>query len=96
MVRMVRKLPIPFHSLRVRLLNFLCFHPLLFLIRYQLEFALAPTASTFSINGVAIATTTQYHSFFAAGHAISLTLGGFDGWIDDVQLSSVVRAPNRQ
>ena len=58
---------------------------------YQLEFALTPHGSVFFVNGVALA-RSPYCTFFDPTATLNFTLGGFDGWVDDVALSNVTRA----
>ena len=60
---------------------------------YQLEFALTPTDSAFYVNGELVARSCEYAGFFSGDIPLNLTLGGFDGFIDDVMISSTVRAP---
>jgi hypothetical protein len=61
---------------------------------YQLEFAFTPTASSFYVDNKLIA-STKYARFIDGSQPLNLTLGGFDGFIDDVALSSAVRAPSQ-
>jgi hypothetical protein len=59
---------------------------------YQLEFALTPTTASFFINGKLVASSAAYNRCLDGGSPLNFTIGGFDGFIDDVAISSVVRA----
>ena len=60
---------------------------------YQIELALAPTSSEFYLDGKLLARSCTNLGVLDGKMAANLTLGGFEGFIDDVVISTVVRAP---
>ena len=60
---------------------------------YQVEFALTPTSSSYYVNGALVARSCEFAQFFDASKPMNLTFGSFNGFVDDVMISTVVRAP---
>eukprot|EP01046_Picozoa_sp_COSAG06_P033750 COSAG06_NODE_3471_length_5297_cov_2.636591_1_plen_1225_part_10 len=59
---------------------------------YQLEFALTPTSAEFYIDGQLIGRSCQHQAVLDGVSTVNLTLGGFDGFFDDLAISTIVRA----
>ena len=57
----------------------------------QLEFLLTPTSTAFYVGGKLLAQTAAAVAVFDGRRPMNLTLGGFEGFVDDVAISSVAR-----
>jgi hypothetical protein len=60
---------------------------------YQLEFALTARSAEFYLNGRQIGRACQSTAVLTGSATVNLTFGGFNGYIDDVAVSNIVRAP---
>ena len=59
---------------------------------YQLEFALTSTSAEFYIDGKLVGRSCESTAVLDGTATVNLTIGGFDGYVDDVAISNIVRA----
>lgn len=58
---------------------------------YQLELAMTPKDTSFRVDGHVVASTSAYTKFLDGTKPLNITIGGFDGFIDDLILSTEIR-----